>query len=87
MNNLMISAKKIHVHYVAMLREHVGTSHEEIDTTAHTIAELYGELLHKHHLPVTAEHIRPAINDRLVSWQSELHDKDRVTFLPPSSGG
>jgi len=82
-----MNAKTIQLHYVAMLREHIGRPHEEISTTANDTTELYEELTKRYNLPWPSRTMRPAVNDTLAGWHYKLHDNDRVMFLPPSSGG
>jgi sulfur-carrier protein len=82
-----MNTKKIHIHYVAMLREHIGIPHEEISTTANDTTELYEELATRYKLPWPSRNMRPAVNDIMAGWHFKLHENDRVMFLPPSSGG
>jgi molybdopterin synthase sulfur carrier subunit len=79
--------KTIHLAYVAMFREKIGSSGESIPTTAMDVTGLYDELTARYALPWSKHSIRPAVNDRITTWETALQDQDRVLFLPPSSGG
>lgn len=79
--------KTVHLQYVAMLKDRVGNPGETVTTAASSVEMLYQEVAQRYHLPWPAAAMRPAINDNMVSWTTELEDGDRVIFLPPASGG
>lgn len=79
--------KTIHLEYVAMFREKIGSRGEVLSTLAIDVKDLYEELTARYALPWPKRSIRPAINDRITGWETALQDNDRVLFLPPSSGG
>jgi len=79
--------KTIHLEYVAMFREIIGSKGEAMATTASNVMSLYDELSARYELPWSKQAIRPAVNDRISGWETVLQDNDRVLFLPPSSGG
>lgn len=76
----------IHVEYFAILREHVGHSHESLETESRTVADLYQELDRRYCFPEVA-HMKVAINDEFGEWDSVLTDGDSVVFIPPVAGG
>jgi molybdopterin synthase sulfur carrier subunit len=76
----------IHVEYFAILREHVGRSHESLETNSRTVADLYHELDRRYKFPEVA-HMKVAINDEFGEWDSVLTDGDSVVFIPPVAGG
>jgi molybdenum cofactor guanylyltransferase len=81
------AARRVNVRYFAMLREQAGVSSEHLHTSAATPAELYDEVRRQHHLTISPEFLRVAINDEFGDWRTTLHDGDTVVFLPPVAGG
>lgn len=79
--------KTVHLEYVAMVRETVGKTGESLPTAAADLAGLYADLAARYHLPWSREALRPALNDRIVAWDTAIAHDDRILFLPPSSGG
>ena len=79
--------KRVHVRYFAALREQAGRTEEALETSARTPADLYAELVERYGLKVAGELLQVALNDRYSDMQGELHDGDRVAFIPPVSGG
>ncbi|HMO04048.1 MAG TPA: MoaD/ThiS family protein [Kiritimatiellia bacterium] len=79
--------KTVHLEYVAMVRETVGKPRESLPTTAADLAGLYADLAARYQLPWSREALRPALNDRIVAWDTSIAHDDRILFLPPSSGG
>jgi molybdopterin-guanine dinucleotide biosynthesis protein A len=80
-------ARRLNVRYFAMLREQAGVSCEDLHTSAATPAELYDEVRRVHHLTISPESLRVAINDEFGDWRTALNDGDTVVFLPPVAGG
>jgi molybdopterin converting factor small subunit len=80
-------AQIVTVTWHAMLREKTGRDQEEIATRAATPVELYRELSTRYELLIPADSIRFAVNDEIVSSGDALQNGDRVSFLPPVSGG
>jgi len=80
-------AHTVTVTWHAMLREKAGRDQEEIATHAATPIELYRELSARYELMIPADSIRFGVNDEIVSSGDALQNGDRVSFLPPVSGG
>lgn len=79
--------KTVTVQYFAILREQRGLTQEPLSTAAATPAALYDELRTRHGFTLPADRIRAAVNDTFVASSSELHDGDRIVFIPPVAGG
>jgi len=77
---------QIRVEYFAILREHVGKSAENLDTSATTAGALFDELDARYEFPDTAR-MKVAINDEFSDWNAALSDGDSVVFIPPVAGG
>lgn len=82
-----MSARSIHVHYYAILREQAGRSTETLATSAATPADLYAELIERRGLKLAREHLKVAINDEFGAWDARLAENDTVVFIPPVAGG
>ncbi|MEZ5563995.1 MAG: MoaD/ThiS family protein [Gammaproteobacteria bacterium] len=80
------SSTRIRIEYFALLREHVGYAHEELNTTASTVGELYAELDQRHAFPSVGG-VKVAVNDEFRDWNAPLSDGDFVVFIPPVAGG
>jgi molybdopterin synthase sulfur carrier subunit len=78
---------RIHVTYYASLRERRGTDRETLDVDSASLRALYRGLASTYRFSYTEEHIRPAVNDELSSWDRPLNDGDRVVFVSPVAGG
>jgi len=83
----MNAIKEIHIRYYALLREQRGCSHETIQTDAQTPLELYTYLRQQHRFTLDTNLLRVSLNNSFESWDSPLHDKDTVVFIPPVAGG
>ncbi len=81
------SKKSIQLEYFASLREQRGRSAETITTEATTPRELYEELKDRHGFDLPSSSLRVAVNDEFSEWETKLRPADRVSFLPPVSGG
>jgi molybdopterin converting factor subunit 1 len=77
---------QIRVEYFAILREHVGRTHESLSTSAATVGDLYAELDRRHAFPPLG-HLKAAVNDEFCAWSAPLRDGDSVVFIPPVAGG
>jgi sulfur-carrier protein len=77
----------VEVEYFAVLREHAGSSHESLATSASTLAEVYDELSARYGFPLERDVVRVAVNDEFVEWERPLGAGDRVAFIPPVAGG
>ena len=47
----------------------------------------FEELKKKYHFPISSDQIKVAINDEFSRWQSPIHSKDKIVFIPPVAGG
>ena len=79
--------KTIHVQYFASLREQRGLARETVTTLAASVAALYEELKARHGFALGCIHVRAAINDEFIAWDTPLHDGEKIVFLPPMAGG
>lgn len=86
-NRLCHVMNRYHLHYYGLLADRRGLSQESIQHPADTPAALYQDLCATHSLPLSSSDLRAAVNDELVTWQHTLRDGDRISFLPPMSGG
>ncbi len=77
----------ISIHYYASLREQRGLDEETIDIDDPSLLHLYEKLRAEFAFPLAAEHIRPAVNDELCSWDRPMCSGDCVVFIPPVAGG
>ena len=78
---------KINVHYYAMFRESAGRSDETIETDTGNAATLFDSLKSKYDFPMGRSHVRLAVNDAFVDWETPLNDGDAIVFIPPVAGG
>jgi molybdopterin synthase sulfur carrier subunit len=82
---------KITVRYFAALREAVGQSAEEVQTSATTLAQLRDELLARGGVWAEAlargRAVRMALNQTLCDESVALHEGCEVAFFPPVTGG
>jgi molybdopterin converting factor small subunit len=77
---------RISIEYFAILREHVGSARESVETEAGTVADLFSELDGRYQFPAMPR-LKVAINDEFGEWSSRLADGDSVVFIPPVAGG
>ena len=82
---------RLNVLYFASVREKIGTGQEQVETNAHTAAELVQELIKRGEGYALAfedlSHLRIAINQELGDLQSPLDGAAEVAFFPPMTGG
>ena len=82
---------KITVRYFAALREAVGQSAEEVQTSATTLAQLRYELLARGGVWAEAlargRAVRMALDQTLCDESVALHEGCEVAFFPPVTGG
>lgn len=79
--------RQIRLRYFAILREHVGNSYEERETTATTVGDLYGEIKMEKDFDLEKEFMRFARNGDFVELDCSLSDGDEIVFIPPVAGG
>lgn len=86
-----MSYKQINIRYFAKIREMIGTSEEQYQTQANNVADLRVELAIKSDAYTAAlgvdQVLRTAVNQYMVSEETEIHDGDEVAFFPPVTGG
>lgn len=77
--------------YFAWLRERVGASREEVESSAATVAELVNELRAREPRYAAAFQdlaaIRVAIDQELADYDAPLAGAREVAFFPPVTGG
>lgn len=86
-----MSYKKVNIRYFAKIREMIGCSEEQYQTQANDVAGLRMELAAKNNIYTAAlgndQVLRTAVNQYMVSEETEIHDGDEVAFFPPVTGG
>jgi len=82
---------KIHIKYFASIREAIGRSGEEWETSAATLAQLRVELLARGgayaEVLAPGRAVRMALNQVMVDDVAALADGAEVAFFPPVTGG
>ena len=78
---------KINVNYYAMFREAAGCSNETIETESNDAVSLFDTLKSKYDFSMCRSHVRLAVNDAFVDWETPLNDGDSIVFIPPVAGG
>ena len=82
---------KVTVRYFASIRETVGRSEEQLDTTAHTLAQVRDELIARGGVWAQAlgrdRAVRVALDHTLCDESSALREGCEVAFFPPVTGG
>lgn len=79
--------KTVNVRYFAAFRDAVGTSEEQVASSAKTLAELFGEMVARHEALHEESAAKVALNDVLADWQDAFSEGDEVLFFPPVAGG
>ncbi len=81
---------KLKIRYFASLREAIGFSQEELDSSAVTVGEVRDELLAKGGVYVCLERnrsVRMALNQVMVNEDAKIQDNAELAFFPPVTGG
>ncbi|MGA3295925.1 MAG: MoaD/ThiS family protein, partial [Candidatus Bathyarchaeia archaeon] len=80
---------KVRVVYFAQAREFAGLKEDEfVLTVPASIRHLFSRVLNVHpEMREIIEIIRPLVNGRLATDDTELNDGDRVAIVPPIAGG
>jgi molybdopterin converting factor subunit 1 len=78
---------KINVNYYAMFREAAGCSNETVSVESANAVDLFETLKFKYDFAMCRSHVRLAINDEFVDWETPLNEGDSVVFIPPVAGG
>lgn len=81
----------IDVLYFAWLRERVGVGHEQIETSAATVADLIEELKARGNAHARAfedvSSLRVAVDQELADFSAPLTGVREIAFFPPMTGG
>ena len=85
--NYELRIMKININYYALFREQAGCSGEIVEIEGDHAAELFESLKTKHGFSMNRAHVRLAVNDAFVSWETPLSDGDQIVFIPPVAGG
>jgi molybdopterin converting factor subunit 1 len=75
------------IQYYALMREQAGRSEENLETSAATPADLYGELTARYGFTLAREQLKVAVNSEFTDWSRALAPGDAVVFIPPVAGG
>ena len=78
---------KINVNYYAMFREATGCSEEMVEAESSNAVALFDALKAKYDFSMGRSHVRLAVNDAFVDWETPLNDGDSIVFIPPVAGG
>lgn len=78
---------QLKIQYYALMREQAGRSEENLETSAATPADLYGELTARYGFTLSREHLKVAVNSEFSDWSRPLAAGDAVVFIPPVAGG
>ncbi len=78
---------QIKVSYYAMFREAAGYSDEVVETETDNAVALYDSLKAKYDFSMCRSHVRLAVNDAFVDWDTPLNEGDQIVFIPPVAGG
>jgi molybdopterin converting factor subunit 1 len=78
---------QISIMYFASLRDASKKSQESIQTSAHTIEDLFQELNTKYNFSLKQDQLRVAQNEEYVPFTSTLKSGDTIVFIPPVAGG
>ena len=81
---------KLRIRYFASLRESLGFSHEEMETSAMTVGEVRSELLARGQAYVCLQRdrsVRMALNQVMVNEEAVLESNAELAFFPPVTGG
>jgi len=81
------SLQTVTVLYFAVLREQAGCSQEVVQTSAHTVLDLYREAQTRHGLALPPERIGVAVNDTFSTLDHVIEANDTVALMPPVCGG
>jgi molybdopterin synthase sulfur carrier subunit len=81
---------KFKIRYFASLREAIGLSHEELESTATTVGQVRDELLAKGGVYLCLQRnrsVRMALNQVMVNEEAKVQDHSEIAFFPPVTGG
>lgn len=80
-------AMKIRMNYYAMFREAAGRGEEVVELDSGGAPDLFDLLKSKYEFSMCRSHVRLALNDEFVDWDTSLKEGDSVVFIPPVAGG
>jgi molybdopterin synthase catalytic subunit len=79
---------RVTVRYWAVIREHVGKDHEELELSPSTTAmDLYNLLAARYGFGFSHSRLRVAVGEEFVDWSCVLVANDEVSLIPPVAGG
>ena len=81
---------KFKIRYFASLRETIGLSQEEVESTASTVGQVRDELLARGGVYLCLQRdrsVRMALNQVMVNEDAMLMDQSELAFIPPVTGG
>jgi MoaD family protein len=80
---------KVKTVYFAQAREFAGTKEDDfVLTVPATVKHLFSLMLNTHpEMSKITGIIRPLVNGRLATENTELKDGDRIAIVPPVAGG
>ena len=81
---------KFKIRYFASLRETIGRSQEEFESTASTVGQVRDELLARGGVYLCLQRdrsVRMALNQVMVNEDAMLMDQSELAFFPPVTGG
>jgi molybdopterin synthase sulfur carrier subunit len=85
-----MASMKIKVRYFASLREAIGHSQEDLESSATTVGQVRAELLAKGGVYLCLQRdrsVRMALNQVMVDEDAKLVNPSEVAFFPPVTGG
>jgi molybdopterin synthase sulfur carrier subunit len=77
---------KFKIRYFASLRENLGRSQEEVESTASTVGQVRDELLARGGVYLCLQRdrsVRMALNQVMVNEDAMLMDQSELAFFPP----
>ena len=80
-------SQHVTIRYFALVGPARGTQTAPWETDTATVRELLHEIQADGRIPLATHIAKAAVNDAFVDWDAPFCDGDRITFLPPFSGG
>ena len=78
---------QVKIIYFASLRDASKIGEENIETSCRTVSDLFLELNKKYNFPLGMDQLRVAVNQKYVSFETELIPQAEIVFIPPVAGG
>lgn len=79
--------KNLTILYFASLAEQADKDEENFSFSGDSLSELYQQLSQHYHFDLPQTKLAVAINHEIVNWQTTIHDRDIIAFIPPVAGG